>query len=70
MKKVDNNANFAAGSIINHRTEHNLLSKDKNKHWVTSSMMIYKATSDMRPPCMCSLPWDCIICLKDMEVTF
>jgi hypothetical protein len=35
LKKEYNSANFAAGYIINRRTHHNSLCRDKNKHWVT-----------------------------------
>jgi hypothetical protein len=39
LKKVDNNANFAAGVIINRRTHHSSLYRDKNKHYVASYVM-------------------------------
>jgi hypothetical protein len=45
VKKVGNSANFAAGGIIDRRTHHNSLCEDKNKHYVTSYMMVYKAMS-------------------------
>jgi hypothetical protein len=32
MKKADNSMNFTAGGIINCRTHHNSLCRDKNKH--------------------------------------
>jgi hypothetical protein len=44
VTKADNSANFAAGGIINLRT-HNSLCIDKNKHYMTSYVMVYKATS-------------------------
>jgi hypothetical protein len=43
MKKADKSANFAAGGIINCRTQHNSIYRDKNKHYVTSNVMVYKA---------------------------
>jgi hypothetical protein len=52
MKKGDNSMNFAAGGIINHRTHHNSLRRDKNKHWVTSYVMVYKAMSHVPLPRM------------------
>jgi hypothetical protein len=45
VKKADINANFAANEIIDRRTQHNSLSRDKNKHWVTNYVMDYKAMS-------------------------
>jgi hypothetical protein len=47
MKKADNSANLAAGGIIHRMTHHNSLCRDKNKHNVTSYVMIYKAMSHM-----------------------
>jgi hypothetical protein len=52
MKKVDDNTNFAAGGIINHRTHHNSLCSGKNKPWVTSYVMVYKAMSYVMLPHM------------------
>jgi hypothetical protein len=40
--------NFAAGRIIDRRTHHNLLRRDKNKHYVTSYVMDYNAMSHAR----------------------
>jgi hypothetical protein len=51
-KKVDNRANLAGGVTISHRTHHNLLCTDKNKHYVPSYMMVYKAMSHMMLPRM------------------
>jgi hypothetical protein len=45
VKKVDNSVNFAAGGIINRRTHHNSLCRDKNKHLMTSYVMVYKVMS-------------------------
>jgi hypothetical protein len=44
-KKLDDSANFAAGGIVNHSTYHNSLCRDKNKHYDTSYLMVYKAMS-------------------------
>jgi hypothetical protein len=55
MKKADNSMNFAAGAIINHRTHHNSLRRDKNKHQVTRYVMVYKAMSHVMLPRMCEL---------------
>jgi pimeloyl-CoA synthetase len=41
-KEEDNNANFAAGGIINY-TIYTSLCTDKNKHYMTSYVMIKKA---------------------------
>jgi hypothetical protein len=43
MKNADKSANFAAGGITNHGTHHSSFRRDKNKHWVTSYVMVYKA---------------------------
>jgi hypothetical protein len=45
VKKADNSENSTAGGIINLRTHHNSLSRDKNKHYVTSYVTDYKAVS-------------------------
>jgi hypothetical protein len=45
MMKTDYIPNFAIGGIINRRTQHNSLCKDKNKHWLTSYVIVYKALS-------------------------
>jgi hypothetical protein len=50
-KKADDSANFAAGGIINRR-KHNSLCRDKNKHQVTSYVMVYKATNHVTLPRM------------------
>jgi hypothetical protein len=64
VKKADNSANFAAGWVINCRT-HNSLCRDKNKHQVNSYVMVYKAMSHVKLPCMCKLaPPLNISCLK------
>jgi hypothetical protein len=52
VKKADNNANFAAEGLINRRTHHNSLCRDKNKHNVTSYVMVYKAMSHVTLPRM------------------
>jgi hypothetical protein len=52
MKKAGNSANFAAVGIISRRTRRNSFSRDKNKHWVTSYMMVYKAVSHVTLPLM------------------
>jgi hypothetical protein len=49
IKKV-NGANFAAGGIINHSTQHKSLRRDKNKHQVASYVMVYKAVSHVTLP--------------------
>jgi hypothetical protein len=51
-KKADNSANFTAGGIVNGRTRHDLLCRDKNKHYVTSYMMVYKAMNLVTLPRM------------------
>jgi hypothetical protein len=43
VKIADNITNLASGRIINPRTHHNSLCRDKNKHWVTR--MVYKEMS-------------------------
>jgi hypothetical protein len=43
VKKADISASFADGGIINHRIQHNSLCTDKNKHYVTYYMKVYKA---------------------------
>jgi hypothetical protein len=43
VKRAGNIANFAADGIINRRTYRNSLCSDKNKHYVTSYVMVYKA---------------------------
>jgi hypothetical protein len=53
--KVVNSSNFAAGGITNHRTRHNSLCRDKNKHYVTSYVMGYKAVRHVTLPAMCDL---------------
>jgi hypothetical protein len=50
VKKADNRANFAAGGIINRTTNHNSLCRDKNKHYVTSYVMVYKVVSYVTLP--------------------
>jgi hypothetical protein len=41
VKKADNCKNFATAGIINYRTHHNWLFRDKNKYLVTSNMTVY-----------------------------
>jgi hypothetical protein len=43
VKEAENSVNGAAGGIINCRTHRNSLCRDKNKLYVTSYMMVYKA---------------------------
>jgi hypothetical protein len=45
VKKADLSTNFVAGEIINRMTHHNSHCRDKNKHYMTSYMMIYKEMS-------------------------
>jgi hypothetical protein len=52
MKRADKSANCTAAGIISHRTHHNSLCRDKNKHKVTSYMMVYKAMSHVTLPRM------------------
>jgi hypothetical protein len=52
VKKVDNSENFAAGGIINRRTYHNSLCRDKNKHYMASSVMVYEAMDHVMLPRM------------------
>jgi RNase P protein component len=52
VKKADNSANFAAGGIINRRTHHNSRCRNRNKHWMTSYMMVHKAMSHVTLPRM------------------
>jgi hypothetical protein len=51
-KKTDNRVNFEAGKIINRMKHHNSLCRDKNKHCVTSYMLVYKAMSHVTLPRM------------------
>jgi hypothetical protein len=51
-KKADNSANFAAGVITKCRTHHNSLRRGKNKHYVTSFVMVYEAMSHVTLPRM------------------
>jgi hypothetical protein len=50
MKKMDNSSNLQIN--INHRTRHNSLCRDKNKHWVTSYVTVYEAVSHVTLPLM------------------
>jgi hypothetical protein len=52
VKKSDSSANFAAGGIISSRTHDNLVCRDKNKLYVTSYVMVYKAVSHVTLPRM------------------
>jgi hypothetical protein len=52
VKKADNSANFAAGGIINHRTHRYSLCRHKNKHYVASYVMVYKAMYHVTLPRM------------------
>jgi hypothetical protein len=52
VKKAVNNASFIAGGIIDRRTRRNSLCRDKNKHWVTNYVMVYKAVSHVTLPHM------------------
>jgi hypothetical protein len=52
VKKVVNSENFEAGGIINRRTHHNSLCRDKNKHQVTNYMMDYMVMSHVTLPRM------------------
>jgi hypothetical protein len=47
VKIADIIANFAAGGTVNRRTHHNSFCRHKNKHWVTSYVMVYKAMSNV-----------------------
>jgi hypothetical protein len=49
VKKADNSTNFAAGGIINRRTD-NLLCRDKDKRLVTSYVVVYKAMDHVTVP--------------------
>jgi hypothetical protein len=55
VKKADQSMNFAVGGIINRRTHHNSLWRDKNKHEVTNYVMVYKAMNHATLPHMCEL---------------
>jgi hypothetical protein len=50
MKKADNRKNFAAGAIINRRTQPNSPCRDKNKRYITGYATVYKAMSRLQPP--------------------
>jgi hypothetical protein len=52
VNEADNSLNFAAGGIMNRRTHHNSLCTDKNKHYVTDYVMVYKAMSHVTLPRM------------------
>jgi hypothetical protein len=69
MKKSDNSVNFTAGRIINHRTHHNSLCTDKNKHFITSYVMVYEAMRHVMPPHVQAIPCSYISCIKQTEVT-
>jgi hypothetical protein len=56
MKKVGKSENFADGGTINHKTHHNSLCRDKNRHWVTSYVIFYKAVSHVMLSCMWGSP--------------
>jgi hypothetical protein len=57
MKKEDNSMNFTAGGIINCRTHHNWQCRDKNKDYVTSYVMAYKAMIRVMLPRSHGKPW-------------
>jgi hypothetical protein len=51
--KVDNSKDFQDDGIINYRIHHNSLCRDKNKHYVVSYVMVYKAMDHhVTLPCM------------------
>jgi hypothetical protein len=52
VKKADKNANFTADGIISSGTHHNSLFRDKNKHYMASYMVVYKAMSHVTLPRM------------------
>jgi hypothetical protein len=52
VKKADNSANFAAGGIVYRRTHHYSLCRDKNKHQMSSYVMVYKAMIHVTLPRM------------------
>jgi hypothetical protein len=52
VEKADNSTNLAAGGNISGRAQHNSLCRDKNKHYVTSYVTVYKAMSHMMLPRM------------------
>jgi hypothetical protein len=52
VKKADRGANFTAGEIISGGTYHNSVCRDKNKHQVTSYVVVYKAMSQVTLPRM------------------
>jgi hypothetical protein len=56
VRKGDNIANFAAGRIIDHRTHHNSLCRDKNKHYLASYVMVYESVCRVTLPLMRKLP--------------
>jgi hypothetical protein len=47
--------NFVALEIINRRTQHNSLCRDKDKHYVPSYMMVKKEMSHVMLPGMLEL---------------
>jgi hypothetical protein len=55
VKKADNIAILAAGEIANCWIHHNSLCKEKNKHWMTSYVLVYKAKNHVTPPHMSEL---------------
>jgi hypothetical protein len=48
----DNCVNLAADGIFSRRTHYNSLCRDKNKHYGTSYMTVYKGMSHVILPCM------------------
>jgi hypothetical protein len=65
MTKSDNSSSFATGGIINRRTHHNSLCRNKNKHQMTSYVIVDKTVSHVTLPRMRELsPGSYLSCLK------
>jgi hypothetical protein len=56
LRKADNIQNFTAGEIASLMTNRISLYKDKNKHLVTSDVMVCMAMTHVMPPGMRELP--------------
>jgi hypothetical protein len=59
--KADNSVNFTAFGFVNCGTHHNSFHKDKNKHRMTSYVMVYKAKTHAMLPHMRELSLACTL---------
>jgi hypothetical protein len=68
-RKWINSTNFTAGRIIKHKTHHNSLCRDKNKHYMTSYVMVYEVMESCDATLhVQSVPCSCISCLNKLRV--